>query len=168
MTCENQRRADERIPILLNVKAKHKGIMVAPFIGKVSISKYLKFNQIEQVIAGGENYDGSRVCKYEWVKALSDECKKGNVTFCFIETGTKFEKNSKLYTIKSKKVQSNMAYKSGLSFEGMKMKYKLNSYIQENLFKEKDEYKPYFRKSCYTCGSKIICNGCSNCKNCER
>lgn len=61
-----------------------------------------------------------------------------------------------------------MAYKSGLSFEGMKIKYKLNSYIQENLFKEKDEYKPYFRKSCYTCGSKIICNGCSNCKNCER
>lgn len=46
VTCENQRRADERIPILLNVKAKHKGIMVAPFIGKVSISKYLKFNQI--------------------------------------------------------------------------------------------------------------------------
>lgn len=35
-----------------------------------------------------------------------------------------------------------MAYKSELSFEGKKIKYKLNSYIQENLFKEKDEYKP--------------------------
>lgn len=169
VTCENQRRADERIPILLDVKAKHKGIMVAPFIGKVSISKYLKFNQIEQVIAGGENYDGSRVCRYEWVKALSDECKKENVTFCFIETGTKFEKNNKLYTIKSKKVQSNMAYKSGLSFEGKKIKYKLNSYIQETLFKEENECKkPYFKECCYTCGSKIICNGCSNCKKCER
>lgn len=61
-----------------------------------------------------------------------------------------------------------MAYKSGLSFEGKKMKYKLNSYMQETLFKEKNEYKPYFKECCYTCGSKIICNGCSNCKKCER
>lgn len=30
-----------------------------------------------------------------------------------------------------------MAYKSGLSFEGKKIKYKLNSYMQETLFKEK-------------------------------
>lgn len=32
VTCENQRRADERIPILLSIPAKHKGIMCAPFI----------------------------------------------------------------------------------------------------------------------------------------
>ena len=33
VTCENQRRADERIPILLKLPFKHKGIMCAPFIG---------------------------------------------------------------------------------------------------------------------------------------
>ena len=37
VTCENQRRADERIPILLELPFKHKGIMCAPFIGPVSI-----------------------------------------------------------------------------------------------------------------------------------
>lgn len=33
VTAENQRRADERIPILLDLPFKHKGVMCAPFIG---------------------------------------------------------------------------------------------------------------------------------------
>ncbi len=73
VTCENQQMADERIPILEKLPFKHKGIMVAPFIGQVSIAKYLQRGFIEQVIAGGENYDGSRLLKYEWVKNLYDE-----------------------------------------------------------------------------------------------
>lgn len=35
VTCENQRLADERIPLLLATPAKHKDIMCAPFIGPV-------------------------------------------------------------------------------------------------------------------------------------
>lgn len=70
VTCENQRRADERIPILLDLPFQHKGIMCAPFIGPVSIEKYLKSGQIEQVICGGENYDGARPCDFDWVKSL--------------------------------------------------------------------------------------------------
>ena len=50
VTCENQRRADERIPFLLELPFKHKGIMCAPFIGPVSIRKYLTKGQIEQVL----------------------------------------------------------------------------------------------------------------------
>ena len=37
VTCENQRRADERIPILFSLPFKHKGVMCAPFIGKISL-----------------------------------------------------------------------------------------------------------------------------------
>ena len=62
--------ADERIPILFELPFKHKGIMTAPLIGPVDIEKYLAAGQIEQVICGGENYDGSRLCRYEWVKLL--------------------------------------------------------------------------------------------------
>ncbi len=40
VTCENQRRADERIPILLDLPFNHKGIMCAPYIGPVSIREY--------------------------------------------------------------------------------------------------------------------------------
>ncbi len=38
VTCENQRRADERIPILLDLPFKHKGIMCAPLSAQ-SVSK---------------------------------------------------------------------------------------------------------------------------------
>ncbi|NTW72167.1 MAG: DUF5131 family protein, partial [Eubacteriaceae bacterium] len=101
VTCENQLRADERIPILLELPFKHKGIMCAPFIGAVSIEKYLSGGQIEQVICGGENYDGARPCDFDWVKNLQKECVSHDITFCFIETGTKFIKDGKLYHISS-------------------------------------------------------------------
>ena len=67
VTAENQKRADERIPILLDLPFKHKGVMCAPFIGSVSIEKYLETGQIEQVICGGENYDGARPCYFDCV-----------------------------------------------------------------------------------------------------
>ena len=82
VTCENQRRADERIPILLSLPFKHKGIMCAPFIGPVSIEKYLGAGQIEQVICGGENYDGARPCSFDWVKNLRSECMAYDITLC--------------------------------------------------------------------------------------
>lgn len=116
VTCENQQMADERIPILEKLPFKHKGIMVAPFIGQVSIAKYLQRGFIEQVIAGGENYDGSRLLKYEWVKNLYDECVASDIKFAFIETGTYFEKDGKVYRIDSKFKQSQQAYKSGLQY----------------------------------------------------
>lgn len=165
VTCENQRRADERIPILLDLPFKHKGIMCAPFIGEVHIDRYLASGQIEQVIAGGENYDGSRICNFDWVKILHDECKAHNVTFCFFETGTKFVKDGRLYTIPNKTVQSEMAYKSGMSFKGRKIVFKLQP-AQTDLFGSVDTYCPTFRPRCNTCGSRMICNGCSHCGKC--
>lgn len=166
VTCENQRRADERIPILLDLPFKHKGLMCAPFIGEIHIDRYLADGQIEQVIAGGENYDGSRICKFDWVKILHNECKAHNVSFCFIETGSKFVKDGKLYTIPSKAVQSEMAFKSGMSFKGREINFKLTP-AQTDLFGLSYTYRPTFRQRCNTCGSRMICNGCSNCGKCK-
>lgn len=164
VTCENQYRADERIPILLKLPFKHKGIMCAPFIGPISIGKYLTTGQIEQVICGGENYDGSRVCDFEWVKALRAECVAANISFCFIETGTNFVKDGRRYYMPKKQTQSEMAYKSGVNYMGKPISYHLNDRFgpvpEENL------YTPHYNTNCSTCGSKIICNGCSNCGRC--
>lgn len=121
VTCENQKRADERIPILLSLPFKHKGIMCAPFIGEVQIDEYLDTGIIEQVIVGGENYDGARACHYEWVKSLYDSCVKRNIKFCFMETGSVFIKDGKTYNMSDKELQSKMAAKSGLNFEGKKI-----------------------------------------------
>ncbi|WP_374991847.1 DUF5131 family protein, partial [Acinetobacter pittii] len=67
---------------------------------------------------GGENYDGARPCHYEWVKSLSDQCRTFHVSFNFIETGTCFVKDGRIYRIHDKQVQSKQAYLSGLSFQG--------------------------------------------------
>ncbi len=71
--------------------------VAAPLIGPVDAERYLATGQFEQVLCGGENYDGARPCHYEWAKGLSDQCRRHNVTFDFIETGTVFVKDGKEY-----------------------------------------------------------------------
>lgn len=166
VSCENQKRADERIPILLSLPFAHKGIMCAPFIGSVSIKKYLSSGQIEQVICDGENYDGTRPCRYEWVKALRDECEEANVTFAFVGTGRRFVKDGRVYNIEGSGLQANQAFRSGLSYQGKPIDFRLKNLLGKPLSEER-RYKPYFRDKCQTCGMKIICNGCSRCGKCE-
>ncbi len=113
VTAENQRRADERIPILLDLPFKHKGVMCAPFIDQVSIRKFLETGQIEQVLCDGENYDGARPCHYDWVKLLRQECVDNNVTFVFCGTGRRFVKDGRLYKLEGN-IQSQQAKKSGI------------------------------------------------------
>lgn len=166
VTCENQKRADERMPILLDLPFKHKGIMCAPFIGAISIEKYLADGQIEQVICGGENYDGARPCHFDWVKDLRAECVAHHVTFCFIETGTVFVKDGKTYRMPSKRIQAQMAHRSGMNYVGKPMKWHLSDRMGLPL-NDNELYAPTYRECCYDCGSKIICNGCSDCGKCQ-
>lgn len=167
VTAENQRRADERIPILLDLPFKHKGVMCAPFIGKVSMRKYLETGQIEQVLCDGENYDGARPCHFDWVKLLRQECVDNNVTFVFCGTGRRFVKDGRLYKIEGNGLQSQQAHKSGMSFQGKPIHFDLYDSLGYPISKE-DGYKPYFREKCENCGMRPTCNGCSNCEKCEQ
>ncbi|MCW3806780.1 DUF5131 family protein [Plebeiibacterium marinum] len=165
VTCENQKRADERIPILLKLPFKHKGIMTAPLIGDIQIEDYLKTGQVEQVIAGGENYDGARPCNFDWIKSLQRQCIKYNISFCFIETGTNFIKDGIAYSIPKKSVQSQMAFKSGMNYKGKPINFILKDTMGfpiEPIYM----YQPKYKINCHTCGSKPICNGCCDCGRC--
>ena len=164
ITCENQRRADERIPILLDLPFIHKGLMAAPFIGPINIEEYLKSGKIEQVVCGGENYDGARACNFDWVKSLSEQCRRQHINFFFIETGTTFIKDSKTYKIPDKKTQSLMAFKSGLNH--MVSPIHFNLFDEYGPVPEENLYTPSYLPSCQTCASKPICNGCSMCGKC--
>jgi protein gp37 len=164
VSCENQRRADERIPILLSLPFKHKGIMCAPIIGEISIEKYLASGQIEQVVCDGENYGGARPCHYEWVRSLSDECRAADVTFVFCGTGRRFVKDGRTYLLEGG-VQSRQAHKSGLSFRGKPIEFRLTDGWGYPIPAEK-LYSPYFGKRCQTCGMRIACNGCARCGKC--
>lgn len=82
-------------------------------------------------ICGGENYDGARPCNFDWVKSLSRQCIAHHVNFCFIETGSSFIKDGKLYRLKKKQLQSEMATKAGVNFQGKPIEFLLtDSYGQ--------------------------------------
>ena len=89
-TTENQKRADERLPILLDLPFKHKGIMCAPMISEITLDTYLKTGDFEIVLVDGENYEGNRPLYLDWVKRLYDECVKYNIKFDFCGTGNVF------------------------------------------------------------------------------
>ena len=164
VTAENQRRADERIPILLDLPFKHKGILVAPFIGEVSIDKYLKTGLIEEVSCGGENYDGARPLYYEWVKKLSDECKSNDVSFSFFETGTVFIKDGRKMVVPNKIEQMKNAFKLNLNYESSKKQVFNITIPQTSLFNIQPE--KFFREQCNYCSLRKRCAGCSNCGEC--
>ena len=168
VTAENQRRADERLPILLGTPAKHRGFMAAPFIGPLDAEKYLATGLIEQVLCGGENYDGARPCHFDWVETLSFQCRAHGVTFDFIETGTVFVKDGKTYHIPDKRMQSRQAFRSGLSFEGRKVPRRLRMPEGSLFGAEVPEAEPQFREICATCGTRMTCSGCSGCGACEK
>lgn len=114
VSCENQIRADERIPYLLELPAKHLWISLKPFIDEIDLDKYLVTGKIETVLCGGENYAGERPLHYEWVKKIYDQCIKYNVEFIFGQTGNVFIKDGKTYHIKDYKTQIEQALASGL------------------------------------------------------
>lgn len=167
VTTENQVRADERIPIMLELPFKHKGIMCAPFIGPVSIRKYLEEaeGQIELVTCDGENYEGARPLDFDWVKKLRQECVDYDTTFCFYSIGNHFIKDGKHYHISDGATRSLMAYKSGMNYQGRGQIFKLYDEYgwpigEDNL------YQRHFREQCDTCPMKLTCNGCSDCGRC--
>lgn len=103
LTCENQKKADERVPLFLNCKIKHRCIFVAPILEDVDLSKYLSTGKIEMVSVGGESYENARVCDFAWVTHIKGICDTYGVAFDFHQTGSNFRMNGKTYKIKHHK-----------------------------------------------------------------
>ena len=147
-TAENQLRADERIPILLDLPVKRKVIMCAPMIGEITLLDYLKTGKIERVLVDGENYDGDRPLNYDWVKKLYSECLENNVLFDFVGTGNYFIKDNKTYHI-VKAYQGVMARRS---------------FLQIPL----KDYNLKIQPKCKNCKRNNSCNGCTWCMRCVK
>jgi len=99
VSVENQRMADYRIPILLSLPIKKKGLFLAPLLEEVDISSYLKTHLIDYVSVGGESYKTARECHFEWVEKIKKQCDEYNVKFDFHQTGSNFVKDGKYYKI---------------------------------------------------------------------
>ncbi len=88
-----------------------------------------------------------------------------NITFVFCGTGRRFVKDGKLYKLEGG-IQTEQAYKSGLSFEGKQIKWNLTDDWGYPITEDR-LYKPYFRERCQNCGMRMTCNGCSRCGKCD-
>lgn len=137
VSCENQRRLDERIPHLLALPAKHRWVSLKPFIGEVDIAPYLATGKIETVLAGGENYLGSRPLHYEWVKRVHDACEEYNVELIFGQTGNVFIKDGKEYKIHNRTEQMVQALRSGLHYPPVNIEERVDEiYARKAAMKE--------------------------------
>lgn len=154
VSVENQRAADRRIPQLLALPFKHKGLMAAPLIGEVRLDDYLKTGKLAHVIVGGENYEGARPCHYEWVEKLYRSCVQHNVNFEFIETGNHFVKDGKSYTV-PKHLQAEQAKKAGFTYRGRAVEVRLTEVAA-------GESLPLFET-----GERSLCDHCSYKKFCN-
>lgn len=100
VTAEDQPRANQRIPLLLQVPAAVRIVSAEPLLGPLTIRQWLwaweqglrgpfKLPQhaIHWVICGGETGPGGRVMEPEWARSLRDEVVGAGIPFYFKQWG---------------------------------------------------------------------------------
>ena len=93
VTAENQARADERIPLLLQTPAAVRFVSCEPLLGPVDFRKVPGFNRVGLdlshwwVICGPETGPGARPMQLDWAGMLQDQCRIARVPF-FYKRGT--------------------------------------------------------------------------------
>ena len=99
VTAENQQRADERIPILLQIPAAVRFVSVEPMLGPIALNAICAvvdgfaqrvktlLDGIDWVICGGETGPNARSMHPDWVRSLRDQCVEAGVPFFFKQWG---------------------------------------------------------------------------------
>ena len=90
VSVENQRFADERIPLLLQTPAAVRFISAEPLLGPIDVRPYMpnklwndlpswKEPELEWVIVGGESGPGARPMQLEWAESVVVQCRGARV-----------------------------------------------------------------------------------------
>jgi protein gp37 len=87
---ENQKEANERIPILLQIPAKVKWISAEPLLEPIDLIKIeTKNTKIHWVVVGGESGPKARPCNIFWIKEIVGICKIQNIPVFVKQLGSK-------------------------------------------------------------------------------
>lgn len=97
VSVEDQQRADERIPLLLQTPAAVRFLSCEPLLGPIELGHLRRgeddaFNcldgiggpNIDWCIVGGESGHGARPCNLSWIRSIVDQCKAAGVS-CFVK-----------------------------------------------------------------------------------
>ncbi|RFC65037.1 phage Gp37/Gp68 family protein [Fulvimarina endophytica] len=101
VSVEDQTRADERIPILLDTPAALRWISAEPLLGPLDFCKTSAamtfpnhpwrngpiLQGIDWIVAGGESGPGARPMHPDWIRSLRDQCEAAEVPFLFKQWG---------------------------------------------------------------------------------
>ena len=92
VSVEDQKAADERIPLLQETDAALRFLSVEPLLGPVDLQfaafngadSFGKLEGIGWVIVGGESGPGARVCDLDWIREVVRHCRVAGVP-CFVK-----------------------------------------------------------------------------------
>ncbi len=93
VSCEDQRTADERIPLLLQTPAAVRFVSLEPLLAPVDLSVALEgtdysamhpMRPIDWVICGGESGPKARPCDVAWIRSIVRQCREAGVA-CFVK-----------------------------------------------------------------------------------
>lgn len=87
VTAENQYRAEERVPRLLDIQSDNLFISAEPLLGPLSLNENMWLPQIKWVIVGGESGKGCRPMLEDWAIQIGRECQYYKVPFYFKQLG---------------------------------------------------------------------------------
>jgi protein gp37 len=107
VSVENQKRADERIPILLKIPAKVRFLSCEPLLGSVNLDYFLGKmpedddgapypGKIDWVICGGESGPNARPMHPNWARRLLDQCLGTGTAFFFKQWGEWIPENQEM------------------------------------------------------------------------
>ena len=86
---EDQKRADLRIPLLLDTPASVRFVSCEPLLGPIDLLDHLLQARasLHWVIVGGESGPGFRGFDMNWGRQLRDQCRAASVAFFFKQVG---------------------------------------------------------------------------------
>jgi protein gp37 len=104
VSVEDQKRADERIPLLLQTPAAIRFVSYEPALGPVDFRNYLKHQAmpdrivrpgsvpveyipvvgLDWIIVGGESGPNARPCNVDWIRSTIRQCRDAGVA-CFVK-----------------------------------------------------------------------------------
>lgn len=84
---EDQKSANERVPLLFKIPAEYHGVSVEPMLGHVWFPVTYPGNKFDIVTCGAETGPGKREFRDEWALSLRDQCKNADVPFFFKKDG---------------------------------------------------------------------------------
>ena len=84
---EDDKRANLRIPLLLETPAAVRFLSCEPLLGPLDLRPYLASRKVDWIIVGGESGPGFRSLEPDWARSLRDQAMDAATAFFFKQWG---------------------------------------------------------------------------------